>query len=89
MNKNVLKAMVYLCWAYIIAFLIIKVFFPEQLLLVVENQRVIAVGNYVDTHLWLLHLLTYIIRCITFLIFICACCKKMVFIIYTKMLSFV
>lgn len=76
MNKRVLQASLALIMFTILAMYIAKFFFPLEFVFVVENPRLIAIGNYVDTHKWAYYPATFGFCFLTYWLFICAACRK-------------
>lgn len=52
MNKRVFVSMVVLVVAFLLGMYILKFFFPEQFLFAIENNTIIEIGNYIDSHAW-------------------------------------
>lgn len=77
MNKRVLKTMIYLIMSELLVWYILKFFIPEKFVLVINNERIIKAGHYIDTHLWLRIICIYITAFITYWFYIGACCKKL------------
>jgi hypothetical protein len=50
MNRKVVSSMLSLCVAYIACCYILKFFFPQEFVLAVSNPRLIAIGNFIDSH---------------------------------------
>ena len=50
MNKRVLQVSIGLVAFFIIAFCVLKLFFPDALLVCIENKRIIQIGNFIDNH---------------------------------------
>lgn len=44
--------MIALVCAFLVAFYVIKIFFPEWFVLQVENERLIKIGSFIDQHWW-------------------------------------
>ena len=76
MNKKVLKTMIALTVAFLLGFYVLKIFFPEQFVMVITNENIVSFGKYVDEHLWLHIILGTITSFITYWLYTCACCKK-------------
>lgn len=51
MNKNVIRAMIYLVCVYLCAWYVLKFSFPEQFVLKINNPSIIKFGQYVDSHI--------------------------------------
>lgn len=76
MNKKVLKTMIALIMIFLCAFYVLKIFFPEQFVMVIENERLIMIGNYIDKHLWLYIMISCITNFITYWLYLCAVTRK-------------
>lgn len=76
MYKRILKTMIALVCVFLIALYILKIFFPEQFIMVIENDNLIAIGNYVDNNLWLHIILACVTSFITYWMYICAVTRK-------------
>lgn len=76
MYKRVIKTMIALVVVFLIALYILKIFMSEQFIMVIENDNLIAIGNYIDNNLWLRKIIAVITSFITYWLFICAVCRK-------------
>ncbi len=76
MNKKVLKTMIALVMIFLCAFYVLKIFFPEQFVMIIENERLVIIGEYVDTHLWLYIMISCITNFITYCLYLCAVTRK-------------
>ena len=76
MNKKVLKVMIALVMIFLCAFYVLKVFFPEQFVMVIENERLVMIGNYIDNHKWLYIIIACITNFITYWLYVCAVTRK-------------
>lgn len=76
MNKKVLKTMIILVMVFLCAFYVLKIFFPEQFIMVIENERLVMIGNYIDNHKWLYIIIACITNFITYWLYICAVTRK-------------
>lgn len=68
MNKKVLKVMIVLVVIFLLALYVLKIFFPQEFVMVVENDKLVSIGYYVDNHLWLHIILGIITSFITYII---------------------
>lgn len=75
MNKRVIKTLIGLTIAYLVAWYILKIFFPEKFILQVNNERLIAIGNYIDSHFIINHLCGIVTSYITYWLYLGAVCK--------------
>lgn len=44
--------MLSLCVAFLVGCYVLKIFFPQEFALGIDNARIIAIGTYIDTHKW-------------------------------------
>lgn len=78
MNKNVIKTMIILCICYLVAWYFLKLFIPEKFVLCVDNPKLIALGNKIDSNPDLRTVLGIITSFITYFIFLCAVSRRKV-----------
>lgn len=76
MNKKVLKTMVVLVGVFIFTCYILKIFFPEQFVMAIENETLISIGNYIDTHAWAEYSFGILTSFITYWLYLCAVCHR-------------
>lgn len=76
MNKKVFKTMIALVIVFLLACYILKIFFPEQFILSVENEIIIAIGNYIDGNEWAYYLFGIFTSFLTYWLYLCAVCRK-------------
>lgn len=76
MNKKVIKSMIVLVIIFLFSLYILKGFFPEQFIMIIENQKLVLVGQYVDNNLWLHIILACITSFVTYWLYFCAVCSK-------------
>ena len=76
MNKKVLKVMIALVMIFLCAFYVLKIFFPEQFIMVIENERLVQIGEYIDKHLWLYIVIACVTNFITYWLYLCAVTHK-------------
>lgn len=65
--------MLSLCVCFLAGCYILKIFFPEQFVMVIENEAFIKIGTFVDEHIWLYYIVTTIVQFTTYWVFACAC----------------
>lgn len=53
MNKKVLKTMITLVVVFLVALYVLKIFFPEQFVMAIQNEKIVEFGKLVDNNLWL------------------------------------
>lgn len=76
MNKKVLKTMIFLCWGFLVAFAIMKIWFADKLLIVINNERIVDIGNFIDARPWLQQIVYGLTTLLTYQFYLCACVKK-------------
>ena len=76
MNKKVLKTMIALVVIFLVALYVLKIFFPEQFVMSIENEKLIAIGNYIDNNEWAYYLFGIVTSFLTYWLYLCAVCKK-------------
>ena len=76
MNRKVLRTMIALVVIFLIACYVLKIFFPEQFIMVIENEQLIKIGSYIDSHLWLYIIISCITSFITYWLYLCAVTRK-------------
>ena len=76
MNKRVLKTTIYLCWAFLIAFAILKIWFADEFAIAITNQHILSAGEFIDARPWLQQIIAWLTTFITYHFYLCACCMK-------------
>lgn len=76
MNKKVLKTMIALVIVFLLACYILKIFFPEQFVMSIENETIITIGNYIDSNAWAYYLFGIATSFLTYWLYLCAVCKR-------------
>ena len=60
MNKKPLLVAIISCWVILLLCFIVKLFGGEYFNILIVNERAIAIGNYIDTNLWLQNIIAFI-----------------------------
>ena len=76
MNKKVFKTMIALVVIFLVACYVLKIFFPEQFALSLENNTLVNIGNYMDKNLWIRYPFGVLTSFITYWLYLCATCRK-------------
>lgn len=76
MSRRTLSAVIWLLWIFLAAFSIIKIFFGEAFAVLVENERIIQIGSYLDTHLMARLLIDILIGILTMHLYLGACLQQ-------------
>lgn len=78
MNKKVLKTMIALVVIFLIACYVLKIFFPEQFVMVIENKTLIQIGDFIDKRMWLSKIVSGISTFLSMWLYLCAVMRKWV-----------
>ena len=76
MNKKVLKTMIALVVIFLCACYVLKIFFPEQFVLSVNNETIINIALYIDNNKVLYYLFGILTSFITYWLYLCAVCRR-------------
>ena len=76
MNKKVFKTMIALVVIFLIALYVLKIFFPEQFVMSIENETIITIGDYIDNNAWAYYLFGIATSFLTYWLYLCAVCKR-------------
>lgn len=76
MNRRVFISMLALSICLLFGMYIAKIFFPQEFVFVIENERIVAIGKYIDSHAWAYYLLGICTSFLTYWLYLCAVCKK-------------
>ena len=67
MTKNVIKTMLVLVIVYLVAWYVLKFFFPDWFVLQINNERLIEIGKFIDNHYLLDKLFGLVLFYITYI----------------------
>lgn len=71
-NKALYISMLILVGIFLTGMYVLKIFFPQEFIFAIENETIIRVGNYIDSHVWLYYICCGITAFITYWLYICA-----------------
>lgn len=77
MNRKVFISMLVLCISFLVGLYILKIFFPQEFMLNIQNENLIKIGTYIDNNLWLYYICCGITAFITYWLFMCSCKRKL------------
>lgn len=60
---------------FLLACYILKIFLPNEFLLIVSNKNIIKIGNFIDNHKYLKYVLDGLTSFITYYLYLCATCR--------------
>ena len=72
MNKKVFVCMLVLCVAFLVGLYIAKIFFPQDFVMVIENEQLIKIGDFIDNNAWLYYICSGITAFVTYWLYLCA-----------------
>lgn len=73
MNKKVFISMLVLVISFLVGIYVLKVFFPEEFMMSIQNENLIKIGTFIDERKWLYYLCNGITAFITYCLYCCAC----------------
>lgn len=78
MNKNVLRTMIILCWVFLALYAVLKLVpqLASKFVIVVNNEKIVKVGQFVDEREWLGDIIYFLTTLLTYQFYLCACCHK-------------
>ena len=77
MNKKVFISMLVLTITFLVGLYILKIFFPNEFIMVIENERLIAIGEFIDNHIAIDFILGVILGIIFDYLYFGAVCRKL------------
>ena len=76
MNKKVFITTFILFGIMLIGCILAKTVFGADIAIVIENSKLIQIGEYLDTHFWIMQLIAFICTFITYNLYLCAIAGK-------------
>lgn len=78
MNKSVLRTMIILCWVFLALYAILKLVpqLASKFVIVVNNEKIVKVGQFIDSRVWLQQMVYGLTTLLTYHFYLCACVKK-------------
>lgn len=78
MNKNVLRTMIILCWVFLALYAILKLVpqFASKFVIVVNNEKIVKAGQFIDSRVWLQQIVYGLTTLLTYHFYLCACVNK-------------
>lgn len=89
MNKSVLRTMIILCWVFLALYAILKLVpqLASKFVIVVNNEKIVKAGQFVDSRVWLGNIIYFLTTLLTYQFYLCACCHKWVLSIKQYLVS--
>lgn len=76
MNKKVFISMLTLTVVFLVGLYVAKIFFPQEFMMSIQNEQIIKIGKYVDTHKWVYYICCIITSFITYVLYCSACSHR-------------
>ena len=76
MNKKVFISMLILTISFLVSLYVLKIFFPQEFVMSIQNERLIEIGTYIDSHQWSYYLFGICTSFLTYWLYLCAVCHK-------------
>ena len=77
MNKKVFISMLVLTISFLVGLYVLKIFFPQEFMMSIQNEQLIVIGSFIDNHVWLRYICAFATSFITYWLFMCACKRKL------------
>ena len=76
MNKKVFVSMLTLCVTFLAGLYIAKIFFPQEFMMSIQNERIIKIGAYVDNHKLVYNIISIIPPFVIYFLYCCASSQR-------------
>ena len=77
MNKKVFISMLTLCIVFLAGLYVAKIFFPQVFMMSIQNEKIVAIGQFIDSHEWLYYICMAIPPYLTYYLYCCACSHRL------------
>lgn len=77
MNKKVFISMLTLSVIFLVGLYVFKIFFPQEFMMSIQSEKIIAIGTLIDSHEWLYYLCCGLTSFLTYWLYCCACSGKL------------
>lgn len=77
MNRKVFVSMLALCVSFLAGCYFLKIFFPQEFVMAISNEKIVAIGNYIDSHQWLYYLCCGLTAFVTYYLYCGACSERL------------
>lgn len=76
MNKKVFITTFVLSGIMLVGCILAKTVFGADLAIIIENSKLIEIGEYLDNHFWIMQLIAFIFTFVTYNLYLCAVAGK-------------
>ena len=77
MNKKVFISMLVLSIVFLVGLYVVKIFFPQEFMMTIQNENFIKVGTFITSHKILFYICGAITSFITYYLYCCACSHRL------------
>ena len=77
MNKKVFISMLVLTISFLVSFYVLKIFFPQEFVMSIQNERLIQIGNFIDNNLWCEIIVSSLTSFIIYWFYLCLVSRKL------------
>lgn len=77
MNKKVFIFMLTLSVIFLVGLYVFKIFFPQEFMMSIQSEKIIAIGTFIDSHEWLYYLCCGLTSFLTYWLYCCACSGRL------------
>ena len=77
MNKKVFISMLTLSVIFLVGLYVFKIFFPQEFMMSIQSEKIIAIGTFIDSHEWLYYLCCGLTSFLTYWLYCCACSGRL------------
>lgn len=76
-NKNIYISMLILIVFFLLSIYVLKIFMPNEFLMIVDNENLIKIGQFVESNNVLYYCITGVTAFITYWLYCCACTHRL------------
>lgn len=76
MRKKVFTTMLSLSVCFLVGMYVLKIFFPEEFMMSIQNEKLITIGKFIDNNIFLSHLCSSITMFLVYYLYSSACCRR-------------
>ena len=69
--------MLVLSIVFLVGMYVLKIFFPQEFMMTIQNERLITIGTFIDNHKWLYYICCGVTAFITYYLYCCACSGRL------------
>lgn len=77
MNRKVFVSMLALCVSFLAGCYFLKIFFPQEFVMAISNEKIVTIGTYIDSHQWLYYLCCGLTAFVTYYLYCGACSERL------------